>query len=1449
MFSITSTQAMPILATYNPNGIIAIKASAIGEDLGQQFRTHVVEQKDPRFVYAIARAVTADVPNKNKDMFPLDEIKRAYTTFIGRNIFLDHNTKSVRNAVGKIIAAELREDEEGHTYVACLFKVDRELHPDIARKIENGIIDSVSMGANVGTSECSKCGHRASREADFCLLPGTLVATRGFVYKPIEDIQVGEYVVTHTGEEHLVTETFVREVDEDVYTIKSAFNNRTITATGNHPFGVATPTGYTWKAAKDLQVQDWLYQPNYKPEPVNDTNGTVEFAEWLGYYLSEGWTNAHGQGGRRPFNALEFSIGIYEDTFLKRLLELGEKFTGAKGRVYPSYRNSLGCSVRFTGDNIGKLLFEYGGHLAKYKELNPKVFSWSDAAKRALLLGFLEGDGTVARQGRAVSFSTSSMRLAFQLKRLFNDLGFPANVCSYVNGGGGPTNRSKTNIGYRVSMYGDNSEAFLKGEPSPLKFTHYNTPGFSFVWLNNYYFAVRDIEVSHYAGKVYNLSVEKDNSYIAEGVAVHNCDHQKNPMMYYDYYSINHGVEFTELSLVSVPADPEAKMHKVFNLQNGMQKVAIDTQEVDIGGQKVDIGVKKVAIGAADIDDISGGDTGEKTVQPYERTEYTPVNGGEVPARDTFVVEEKKPEQAPQKMYQIDCSSDDTGELMYNILYPYLNKGIEEITISGKGVKVLFNEDILDPEKFIGEAAALFGFMLNKGMADERTASLYNTYLKKQADLDVEAKMGAAKNIEFTLDDGTKVPGAVIVYDGAGKKKVRVRLNNLTDGAALNKAVQAMSSVPGVVKATPVNSAKYPSDITLELENPNAFIKGTRFDESSPEFTPFVNSIQSSLDGLKLSKQDFTAPKTEEAPAPKESGAPSAEEEPAKIPYSQLPKLQRYNLRDKILAVVENKANPGFLNAVHLHKNYKRAGEKLAQIVSQFMDSAADKTAVIKDLQELNPERYNKDVVASAISKINSQSSDDQKEVPAQKDEHVKPAQEEKPVEKPAPAAEQPKPEAEPAVEEPVKPAEEVKQEEPTAAEPQQDSYAETVTKEHDNLILTHVRKYIEEHGANPETVNAIRVGDTGDPIIDKNPDKRAKLEAIFEVYYKDAKVKWLNSLDQRERAAVDRITDVLERDGYNAETVDKLTRMYPAKLTRPLFKVYKEKAEFIEQPEATTTTTKEEPKPAKKPETPAGATDTPEQGEKPQEGAKTDDSEASKTQDAGKTEDKSQDASKQQQQEKNKEEAQKVEEDAQKTADAFDKLRDITITNPSGEFKVTDLKINKVDPQALLDKIKEYNAEGKTYSDKVIKNLKTYQKNSLAFFKLESDVAGSTLSVHLEETSGNGKLDVSIEKLGANSYQAEAKLNLNGTTSAASTQGATPGTALDSATKACYEAHAHKTEEKGANKTKTKTPEQDAPKPEEQPTTEQPKQEEQQSANKAADSEEPVRNPYDPFR
>lgn len=740
MFSKISTQSMPILATYNPTGVIKIQAAALNENLGEQFKTHIVEQKDPRFVYAIARAVTADVPNKNHDLFPLDEIKRAYTTFIGRNIFLDHNTKSVRNAVGKIIAAELREDEEGHTYVACLFKIDRELHPDIARKIENGIIDSVSMGANVQNTCCNKCGNKAAREADFCLVPGTLIATKGFIYKPIEEIKVGDIVITHTGEERPVLKTFVRTVDEQVYTIKSSFNNREITATGNHPFGVATPTGIVWKEAKDLQIKDWLFQPKYEAENKTDENDNVDFAEWLGYYLSEGWTNNNGQTTGKPFNKLEFSVGVYEDTFITRLLELGKKFLGKEGKVYPSYSSSLGCSVRFIGENVGKVLFEYGGHRATTKCLSSKVFCWSNASKLALLHGFLEGDGTIARGGRAVSFSTSSYKLAYQFKKLFNDLGYPANVCSYVNSGG-PSNRENTHTGYRVSLYGDNSEAFLRKEGSAIQFKHSNTPGFCFVWMNNYYFSIRDIEVSHYVGPVYNFEVAEHNSYIAEGVVVHNCDHQKSPYLYPDYYAINHGVEFTELSLVSVPADPTAHMHKVFNYNTGMTKNAVAPSPA------TDVNPEAGGQDAISQDDVSLEEVVESKAPPKQPvTEEQPVDA-------VIISSDSEEAKDMDKYYQVDCSSMESADFIYNIFSPFLNKGINELLITGKSIKVEFDKTVKDVEKFVQDIITMFGLQLGKGLVEPKVAALYAGLVKTATADYTEHKIdiNTADNKEFQV--------------------------------------------------------------------------------------------------------------------------------------------------------------------------------------------------------------------------------------------------------------------------------------------------------------------------------------------------------------------------------------------------------------------------------------------------------------------------------------------------------------------------------------------------------------------------------------------------------------------------------------------------------------------------------------------------------------------------
>lgn len=135
---------------------------------------NVVAEKNDNFTYFQTIALHSDVPNLNGDIFPLDELKKSYKSFIGRGLYLDHNAQSVANAVGKVFDAKLIEipgatEEEGKYGVVCLCGVDKTTHPDIAKKVASGVIDSVSMGASVGSCTCGICGVKCSTPEEFCI--------------------------------------------------------------------------------------------------------------------------------------------------------------------------------------------------------------------------------------------------------------------------------------------------------------------------------------------------------------------------------------------------------------------------------------------------------------------------------------------------------------------------------------------------------------------------------------------------------------------------------------------------------------------------------------------------------------------------------------------------------------------------------------------------------------------------------------------------------------------------------------------------------------------------------------------------------------------------------------------------------------------------------------------------------------------------------------------------------------------------------------------------------------------------------------------------------------------------------------------------------------------------------------------------------------------------------
>jgi hypothetical protein len=95
----------------------------------------------------------------------MKELEASYLTFRGKGNFLDHKSDDIRMIRGLVIDAFLNSEDQ---CVECLIAVDRVSHPQLARHIETGVVNSVSMGTRVGFSNCSVCDNVARTEDDYC---------------------------------------------------------------------------------------------------------------------------------------------------------------------------------------------------------------------------------------------------------------------------------------------------------------------------------------------------------------------------------------------------------------------------------------------------------------------------------------------------------------------------------------------------------------------------------------------------------------------------------------------------------------------------------------------------------------------------------------------------------------------------------------------------------------------------------------------------------------------------------------------------------------------------------------------------------------------------------------------------------------------------------------------------------------------------------------------------------------------------------------------------------------------------------------------------------------------------------------------------------------------------------------------------------------------------------
>lgn len=366
-------------------------------------------------------------------------------------------------------------------------------HEAVDRKEGSAGVQNPRAGAGRTASEV--------RNHHPCLHPEAVVMTdRG--HRPIQTIKVGDKVLAADGLFHLV-EAATRHpyTSEFLYRIGVKGTNLTTPASDNHPFLIWRPTRkgnniqggqVVWASADQVVKGDYTMTP-VMPQGSGATAWPEDPNFWFvfGLWLAEGVSQVAGHGDNcYP----SFSLHRKETHLVDRIRSL----TTRNVSVYPKGDN--GIQVVTFDPELGAQFKVLGGSGAATKTVHPDVWLLAEPQRRALVEGYLAGDGgTVRSYLQAKSVSTD---LATQMTFLAESLGYKTNLFWFKAAPGkiGARHFKTTSPHYQMQFYSKDRAQTTRKAASPGMVVHE-----SVTYSLRY---VQKVEKVPYQGDVVNLSVE-----------------------------------------------------------------------------------------------------------------------------------------------------------------------------------------------------------------------------------------------------------------------------------------------------------------------------------------------------------------------------------------------------------------------------------------------------------------------------------------------------------------------------------------------------------------------------------------------------------------------------------------------------------------------------------------------------------------------------------------------------------------------------------------------------------------------------------------------------------------------------------------------------------------------------------------------------------------------------
>jgi len=456
------------------------------------------------------------------------------------------------NAMGQPVADELQRDGLPVMGFTTTNASKAQIIDGLALAFERGTIRILNDPILIGELQAYEMERTASGLMRYCFVPGTPIQLSDGCIIPIEGIQYDYAVITHKGVARKVNKVMERDYVGDVVSITASGLPDRIVATPEHPFWAKKRTckhlqrraarkafPSEWIRADELNKGDWLAIP--KRQDLPPTSLTPEQLYVAGYWLAEG---SISYGWKRDLRGLSFVTSemsyleriqpILRDWFpvdtVKRGNNLGIWETEQESYFSIYERNDRPGQTKpfyemaFYSRPAAAYFLEHFGQYANGKALSSEFFNQSGLLP--LVSGHLDGDGSQRKnQQRDVNIYTSSEQLAWQLRQILIDNHVWCTLRRSSRRPGDLTEGVTGGVKVNYQQWVINIKASFLHLLYPSKIEVPTLRHLRHVQEDDCYFytPIRETEIQSYDGKVYNFSVDEDNSYVAGGVAVHNC--------------------------------------------------------------------------------------------------------------------------------------------------------------------------------------------------------------------------------------------------------------------------------------------------------------------------------------------------------------------------------------------------------------------------------------------------------------------------------------------------------------------------------------------------------------------------------------------------------------------------------------------------------------------------------------------------------------------------------------------------------------------------------------------------------------------------------------------------------------------------------------------------------------------------------------------------------------